>query len=127
MPDLTIRRPKRFLTAEQKYEIWLKLLTGELTSGQAAVEARVDRSTIMTLRKTARDGAMAALQASQRGRRPGGTPPRRPSSEAVKQFETSSSHRLVMSASGVGSLIQATVGSWGGAGRRCPKRAGLAA
>jgi len=47
--------------------------------------------------------------------------------EAVKQFETTSSHRLVMSASGVGWLIQATVGSLGGAGRRCPKRPGLAA
>lgn len=67
MPDPTpaTRRPKRFLTAEQKYEIWLKLLTG----GQAAAKAGVDRSTIMTLRKTARDGALAALQASQPGRR----------------------------------------------------------
>lgn len=61
MPDLTTRRPTRFLTAEQKYEIWLTLLNGELTS-QAPVQARVDRSTIMTLRKTAPDGAMAALQ-----------------------------------------------------------------
>jgi hypothetical protein len=63
------RRPKTFLTAEQKDEIWLKLLTGELASGQAAAKAGVDRSTIMTLRKTALDGAMAALQASQPGRR----------------------------------------------------------
>lgn len=68
-PTPTTRRPKRFLSAEQKYEIWLKLLTGELTSGQAAVKAGVDRSTIMTLRKTAKDGALAALQASQPGRR----------------------------------------------------------
>ena len=29
------RRPKRFLSAEQKYEIWLKVLTGELTTQQA--------------------------------------------------------------------------------------------
>ena len=71
MPDPTpmTRRPKTFLTAEQKYEIWLKLLTGELSSGQAALKAGVDRSTIMTLRKTAKDGALAALQASQPGRR----------------------------------------------------------
>jgi transposase-like protein len=62
------RRAKRFLSAEQKYEIWLKILTGELTSREAAAQAGVDRSTIMTLRKTARDGAIAALQASRPGR-----------------------------------------------------------
>ena len=33
------RRPKRFLSAEQKYEIWLKILTGELTTQQAALAA----------------------------------------------------------------------------------------
>ena len=61
-------RPKRFLSAEEKYEIWLKLLTGEMTSVEAAAEAGVDRSTIMTLRKVAKDGAIAALQASRPGR-----------------------------------------------------------
>jgi transposase-like protein len=62
------RRPKRFLSAEQKYEIWLKMLTGEQTTNQAAAQAGVDRSTIMTLRKVARDGAIAALQASRPGK-----------------------------------------------------------
>jgi transposase-like protein len=57
------------LSAEQKYEIWLKVLTGELTTQQAALEAGVERSTIMTLRKVAKDGAIAALQASKPGRR----------------------------------------------------------
>ena len=47
-------------------------------------------------------------------------------SELVKAGETSS-YADLMSASGVGSLIQATVGSLGGDGRRCPNRAGLAA
>jgi hypothetical protein len=45
--------------------------------------------------------------------------------EPVKAGETSS-YADLMSASGVGSLIQATVGSLGGRGRRCPNRAGLA-
>jgi transposase len=62
------RKPKRFLSAEQKYEIWLKILTGELTTQQAAIQAGVDRGTIMTLRKAAKDGAIAALQASRPGR-----------------------------------------------------------
>lgn len=64
----TERRAKRFLTAEQKYDLWQRMLTGQLTSAQAAAEAGVDRSTVMTLRKTARDGAIAALQASRPGR-----------------------------------------------------------
>jgi transposase len=56
------RRAKRFLTAEQKYDLWQRMLTGQLTTVDAAAEAGVDRSTIMTLRKAARDGAISALQ-----------------------------------------------------------------
>ncbi len=44
------------------------MLTGQLTTAAAAAEAGVDRSTVMTMRKTARDGAIAALQASRPGR-----------------------------------------------------------
>ncbi|MGH9259466.1 MAG: helix-turn-helix domain-containing protein [Acidimicrobiales bacterium] len=62
------RRAKRFLTAEQKYDLWQRMLTGQITTVAAAAEAGVDRSTIMTLRKTARDGALAALAASRPGR-----------------------------------------------------------
>ena len=40
----------------------------QITTVAAAAEAGVYRSTIMTLRKTARDGAIAALQASSPGR-----------------------------------------------------------
>jgi transposase len=46
--------------------------------------------------------------------------------EPVKPGETTS-HADLMSASGLGWLIQAMVGSFGGDGRRCPNRAGLAA
>ena len=48
------------------------------------------------------------------------------SAEDVKPFETLSQPDL-MSASGVGSLIHATVGSFGGTGRRWRNLAGLAA
>ena len=65
------RRAKRFLSAEQKYEIWLKILCGELTTNEAAAHAGVDRSTVLKLRKVAKDGAIAALQASRPGRRDG--------------------------------------------------------
>ncbi len=47
------RRPKRFLSAEQKYDLWVRMLTGQITPSDAAAEAGVDRSTISTMRKTA--------------------------------------------------------------------------
>lgn len=65
----SIRKPKRFLTAEQKYDLWVRILTGQVTQADAAAEAGVDRTTIATLRKVARDGAIAALQSSRPGQR----------------------------------------------------------
>jgi transposase-like protein len=63
------RKPKRFLTAEQKYDLWVRILTGQITQSDAAGEAGVDRTTIATLRRVARDGAIAALQSSRPGQR----------------------------------------------------------
>jgi transposase len=61
------RRAKRFLTSLQKYEIWLRLVRGETTIGEAADRFEVDRSTIMRLRTVAKDGALAALADSKAG------------------------------------------------------------
>lgn len=63
------RRPKRFLLPEQKYDLWVRMLTGQITQTDAAAEAGVDRTTIAMLRKVAKDGAIAALTASMPGRR----------------------------------------------------------
>lgn len=63
------RKPKRFLTAEQKYDLWVRIVTGQLTQAQAAAEAGVDRTTIATMRRVAKDGAISALQASRPGQR----------------------------------------------------------
>jgi transposase len=63
------RRAKRFLTAEEKYDLWVRMLIGQITTVQAAAEAGVDRTTIATLKRVARDGAIAALEASKPGRR----------------------------------------------------------
>src|SRR5215216_4997554 len=67
------RRTKRFLTPVQKYEVWLQLVRGETTIGEAADRLGVDRSTIMRLRTVAKDGALQALAESkpdvQQGRR----------------------------------------------------------
>jgi transposase len=61
------RRAKRFLTPSQKYEIWLQLVRGETTLGEAADRFGVDRSTIMRLRQVAKDGALQALAESRPG------------------------------------------------------------
>jgi transposase len=61
------RRPKRFLSPSQKYEIWIGLLRGEYTMAEAAERAGVDRSTIMKLRTVAKQGALDALAASRPG------------------------------------------------------------
>jgi len=61
------RRPKRFLSVSQKYEIWLQLVGQEVTIAEAATEHQVDRSTIMRIRTVAKEGALAALAASNRG------------------------------------------------------------
>jgi hypothetical protein len=65
---MTPRGEKRLLTADQKYDLWVRMLTGQLTQADAAAEAGVDRSTITRMRAVARDGAIAGLQASKPGR-----------------------------------------------------------
>ena len=62
------RSYKKFLTAEQKYDLWVRMLSGQITQAEAAVEAGVDRSVIARLRAVARDGAVAALASSRPGR-----------------------------------------------------------
>lgn len=61
------RRRKRFLSPSEKYEIWISLLRGEVTTREAADRAGVDRSTIMKLRQVAKEGALGALAASRPG------------------------------------------------------------
>jgi transposase len=63
------RKKKRFLAPQEKYEIWMQLVRGETTVGEAADRARVDRATITKLKSVARQGALDALAASRPGRR----------------------------------------------------------
>ena len=69
------RRPKRFLSPSQKYQIWVGLLLGEYSTVEAADRAGVDRSTIVKLRAVAKQGALDALAASRPGARQGGPDP----------------------------------------------------
>ena len=63
---------KRTLSAEEKLQIWLQLLSGEATQRQAAERWNVDPTTIMRIRRVARAGALSALAQSRPGVRPGG-------------------------------------------------------
>lgn len=61
-------RRKRLLTPEEKYEIWVQVLTRQLTQAEAAVRWGVDPTTVMKLRRVAREGALTALAAARPGR-----------------------------------------------------------
>jgi len=60
-------RRKRRLSAEEKLQVWLQLLTGELTQRQAAERWGVDPTTIMRIRRVGREGALTALASSKPG------------------------------------------------------------
>jgi len=64
-------RRKRSLSAQEKYQIWQQLLTGELTQRQAAEQWNVDPTTIMRIRRVGREGALGALAQSRPGVRAG--------------------------------------------------------
>jgi transposase len=69
------RRAKRFLSPSQKYELWLQVVTGELSQSEAAERFGIDRSTVMPIRQVAKQGALEALAASKPGcARPARTP-----------------------------------------------------
>jgi transposase-like protein len=54
------RRPTK-LSAETKWEIFLQVTAGEITQADAARRWQVDVSTIMGIRRTVKDAALAAL------------------------------------------------------------------
>lgn len=67
VPSTGGRRRKRMLSAQEKYQIWQQLLSGELTQRGAAERWGVDPTTIMRIRKVARESALAGLAASRPG------------------------------------------------------------
>jgi transposase len=62
------RQRRRQLSPEEKWQVFLEVTTGELTQRDAARKWRVDVSTVIKLRKVAKDAAMAAFAASKPGR-----------------------------------------------------------
>jgi transposase-like protein len=62
------RRPRRRLAPSEKYELWVSVLTGQATQREAAARYGVDRSTVVQVCRTAKQGALAALAAAVPGR-----------------------------------------------------------
>jgi transposase-like protein len=62
------RQRRRQLSPEEKWQVFLEVTTGELTQRDAARKWRVDVSTVIKLRKVAKDAAMAAFASSKPGR-----------------------------------------------------------
>jgi transposase-like protein len=67
------RRPRRRLAPSEKYEIFVQVLTQQATQREAADAWGVDRSTVVHICRTAKQGALDALAASVPGR-PGKNP-----------------------------------------------------
>lgn len=74
------RRPKK-LSPETKWEIFLQVTSGEITQADAARKWGVDVSTVIGIRRTVKDAALAAL-----ARRPG-----RPAKERNWELEAARS------------------------------------
>ncbi|MFH1331222.1 MAG: helix-turn-helix domain-containing protein [Actinomycetota bacterium] len=62
------RRKRRYLTPTEKYQVWLEVVTGQGTQREIADRWGVDRSTVVGVVKTAREGALGRLAASRPGR-----------------------------------------------------------
>jgi transposase-like protein len=65
--DRAGRRRKRMLSAQEKYQIWVQLLSGEISQRDAAERWGVDPTTIVRIRKVAKESALAGLAASRPG------------------------------------------------------------
>lgn len=57
------RKPGRVLPPSEKWELFTSVLTGQFTQREAAAKWRVDRSTVTTICRSAKEGALAALSA----------------------------------------------------------------
>jgi len=75
------QRRKKFLTAEQKYELWTAMVRGDATQRQLADRWGVDRTTVAKVAQVAKHGALSALSASKPGK------PGKPASDDPRELE----------------------------------------
>ena len=62
------RKARRRLSASEKYEMWMSIVTGQATQREAADRYGVDRSVVVTACRVAKQGALDALAAAVPGR-----------------------------------------------------------
>jgi transposase-like protein len=62
------RKPRKRLAPSEKYEVFVQVLSQQATQREAAGKWQVDRSTVVHICRTARQGALDALAASVPGR-----------------------------------------------------------
>lgn len=62
------RKPRKRLAPSEKYELFVQVLTQQATQREAAEKHGVDRSTVVHICRTAKQGALDALAASVPGR-----------------------------------------------------------
>jgi transposase-like protein len=58
-------KPRRRLSPSEKYQLCVEVLTGQATQREAAAKWGVDRSTVVQICRTAKQGALDALAAPQ--------------------------------------------------------------
>jgi len=80
------RKPRKRLAPSEKYEVFVQVLTQQATQREAAEKYGVDRSTVVHICRTARQGALDALAASVPGR-PGMTGEAAELAEAKAELE----------------------------------------
>src|ERR1700687_3971636 len=62
------RKSRKRLAPSEKYEVFIQVLTQQATQREAAEKYGVDRSTVVHICRTAKQGALDALAASVPGR-----------------------------------------------------------
>ena len=70
MMENGMRRKRRQLSPEEKWEVFLEITSQELTQADAARKWNVDVSTVIRIRQLAKDAALAAFAAAKPGRMP---------------------------------------------------------
>lgn len=80
------RRPRKRLAPSEKYEVFVQVLPQQATQWEAAEKWGVDRTTIVSICRTAKQGALDALAAAQPGR-PGKTAEQAELAEAKAEIE----------------------------------------
>ena len=63
-----MRRHRRQLSSEEKWELFLEVTSGQLTQADAARKWGVDVSVVIRIRKLAKDAALAAFASAKPGR-----------------------------------------------------------